>query len=175
MKSSLLYIFVIIVGLSVQSCLYFNNNNEDDQFLTEPETYHYEPITISRETLENSTTLEALSKPMVNTGKIYVKGNLIFINENSEGFHIIDNSTPSAPQNIAFLNILGSSDLAIKNNVIFANNATDLIALSLNLETQQIEITKRIPNAFPQMPSPDGFIPYDLEEDEIILDWTLNE
>ena len=53
------------------------------------------------------------------------------------------------------------------------NNATDLIAIQTNMESNTIEITKRIPNTFPQMFSPEGFQYINLEEDDIIVDWTL--
>lgn len=55
------------------------------------------------------------------------------------------------------------------------NNATDLIAIQPNLETSTVTITKRISNTFPQLFSPDGFEYYNLEEDEIIINWVLNE
>ncbi|HEY9258319.1 hypothetical protein, partial [Chitinophaga sp.] len=36
------------------------------------------------------------------TGKIYTKDQYIFVSEPYEGIHIIDNSQPKAPKNIAF-------------------------------------------------------------------------
>src|SRR5215208_6306238 len=51
-----------------------------------------------------------------NTGKIYVFGNYIFLNELNKGIHVIDNSNPSSPRNMNFINIPNNVDLAVKGN-----------------------------------------------------------
>src|SRR5580765_5476223 len=51
-----------------------------------------------------------------NTGKIYIYGHYIFLNEISKGIHIIDNRDPSHPKNLSFINIPGNEDLAVKGN-----------------------------------------------------------
>src|SRR5690348_14012514 len=45
------------------------------------------------------------TRPVSNSGKIYVYGNYIFHNEINEGIHIIDNSDRLHPVKIAFLAI----------------------------------------------------------------------
>jgi hypothetical protein len=35
-------------------------------------------------------------------------------------------------------------------------------------------ITKRVPNAFTQITSPFGNIYYDVNEDEVVVDWVFN-
>ena len=95
------------------------------------------------------------------------------MNEVNKGFHIIDNSDPTNPNNIGFIKVLGSSDLSIKSNVFYANNATDLIAFKINENNQSIIINKRLNNVFPQIRSPEGFSYYGLQNDEIIIDWVL--
>lgn len=168
-KQSLLYL--LILGILFQSCWF--NNGEDDDFTGEPfPASMYDPVIVKRQVLETSTVLQE-PQPIINSGKIYVKDAFLFINEKNQGFHIFNNSDPENPENIGFLQVLGSTDLAIKNEVIYVNNATDLIAIQTNLETNTIEITKRIPNTFPQMFSPEGFQYTNLQEDEIIVDWTL--
>src|SRR5689334_22499198 len=49
----------------------------------------------------NGSTSESFS----HLGKIYIKGNLLFINEIDKGVHVIDNTDPLHPQQIAFLDI----------------------------------------------------------------------
>jgi hypothetical protein len=46
--------------------------------------------------------------PVEHAGKIYIKGNYIYLNEVNQGIHIIDNSNPSSPLQIAFLSIPGN-------------------------------------------------------------------
>src|SRR5688500_18833604 len=47
------------------------------------------------------------SEQIERPGKIFVKGNYIFLNEVDKGIHVIDNSNPSQPKNISFINIPG--------------------------------------------------------------------
>jgi len=131
----------------------------------------YEPVTMLRAEFENSTEILP-TQPIVNSGKIYIKDHLLFINELYEGFHVFDNSNPSNPINIAFLKVLGSKDLAIKEDILYVNNSVDLIAIKPNFSNSSLEITKRIKNSFPQPISPDGFYFY-VNEDQIIINWTL--
>lgn len=72
-----------------------------------------------------------LPKPIVNAGKIWYKDNFIFINEKGSGVHIIDNTTPSNPKNIAFINIPANSDMAVKENILYADNGSNLVSLDI--------------------------------------------
>ena len=44
---------------------------------------------------------------MERTGKLYILGNYIFLNEIDKGIHIIDNAIPSSPKNVAFIDKWG--------------------------------------------------------------------
>lgn len=125
-------------------------------FDIEPVYYgEYRPIFMHRNNLENNVQLigpESILEP----GKIYLKDNLIFINEKYRGIHVIDNTNPEDPTNFAFINIDGCIDISMKENVLYADNAVDLIAIRLNPDLTDIEVTKRIKNVFPELLSPDG-------------------
>src|SRR4051812_35673270 len=69
----------------------------------------YSPVYMSYADLRSSVKSEpaqALKKP----GKIYLKGNYIFVSEVDKGIHVIDNTNPSSPQNIAFIKVPGNMD-----------------------------------------------------------------
>jgi len=83
-----------------------------------------------------------------NPGKIYLKDEYLFINEINKGLHIIDNSDPGSPQNIAFITIPGNVDIAIKGEILYADNAVDLIAIDIT-NINDIKVVKRIENVFP--------------------------
>jgi hypothetical protein len=165
MKNKCLLILIVIM---LQSC--FPTGEDDDGFVSEPPP-NYEPVIMNRAEFEASASYESTPRAIENSGKIYVKGDYILVNEVNKGFHIINNSNPLNPNNIGFIKVLGSSDLSIKSNVFYANNATDLIAFKLNESNQSINITKRLQDVFPQIWSPEGFIYHNLQEDEIIVDW----
>ncbi|AUP77570.1 LVIVD repeat-containing protein [Flavivirga eckloniae] len=164
-----LLFLTLIFSINV-SCFYFGNDDDD---ITDPIHSAYEAVTISRESLENSTELIGV-QPSKESGKIYVKDHYLIINEPYKGFHIYDNSNPESPIKIGFLKILGSTDISIKGNVIYANNAIDLIAITINPAFNEIEVTKRVKNIFPKLVSPDGFYHNsESKEEEIVLDWNL--
>jgi hypothetical protein len=115
----------------------------------------YEPVFMLRSEMEKNVKLEE-PRSIKNAGKIYLKDHLIFINEKYKGIHVIDNSVPETPVNIAFIKVDGCIDMAISQNVLYADNAVDLIALKLNEGMKSIEVVKRIKNVFPEPVSPDG-------------------
>jgi hypothetical protein len=121
----------------------------------EPENFEYEPIFMLRSELEKSVRIES-PRILENPGKIYLKDDLILINEKYLGIHVIDNFNPSAPENIAFLHIDGCIDIAMKDNVLYADNAVDLVSLLMKPDMTGIQVTSRIKNVFPELQSPDG-------------------
>lgn len=162
---------VLLMTLSIlQSCWW---SDQSDDVVIIPSAA-YTPIIMKRVAFEASTGFEG-PKTIVNSGKIYVKGQFLFVNEKNEGFHVFDNNNPENPINIGFLKALGSSDLAIKDDIIYINNAVDLIAIQPDFATSTIAVTKRIPNTFPQLFAPDGVEYYNLQDDQIIVNWTLND
>jgi len=167
MKNLKLLLFTVTLAgtLSLQSCFY--NYHDDDDFPSTPQYSQYTPVIMSREQMVNSIKMSE-PKSMTKAGKIYVKDSYIFITDENKGFHIYDNSNPNAPQLTGFLEVPGATDMAIKNNTIYINQAVDLVAVSLNIN--QVTVQKRIANTFPQKISPDGFNHY-AGENEIIVDW----
>jgi hypothetical protein len=132
----------------------------------------YEPIFLSRTDFDKSVILKN-SLSIGTSGKIYIKDNLLFINELNKGFHVYDNSDPSNPKAIKFLEAPGSTDLAIRGNLIYINQATDLIAVEYSPTTNTASLTKRIPNTFPNLQSPDGFEAFNIPENSVVVDWKL--
>lgn len=131
----------------------------------------YIPVYMSHEELEESIQVEP-PRPLVQTGKIYSYQEYLLINEKYRGVHIFDNSNPQSPTGIAFINIPGNVDIAIKDNVLYADNAVDLIALDLT-NPQEAYVSKRVSGVFPVLPPPDnGFFDYD-ESKGVIIDWEL--
>ncbi|WP_316786139.1 hypothetical protein [Pedobacter frigiditerrae] len=83
------------------------------------------------------------------TGKIYVYNDLLFINEPNKGIHIYSNVNPSTPVNLAFLQIPGNVDLAISNNILYADSYVDLLAFDISSITN-IKQVKRLKDVFKQ-------------------------
>jgi hypothetical protein len=93
-------------------------------------------------------------RELANPGKIYVLGQYLFINERNEGIHVFDNSDPRNPQPIAFWNIPGNTDMAVRGNSMYVNQYIDLLTLDIS-DLQNPQLRCRSENAFQSM----GFDP----------------
>jgi hypothetical protein len=135
----------------------FLSSCHHDSESTAPSTRRgFRPVYISYEEMRNVHTMAA--QPMDNPGKIYIHGNYIFINEINKGIHIINNQDPASPQAISFISIPGNVDMAVKNNVLYADNSTDLISLDIS-NPDDVQLLNRIENTFPyrQYPPYSGY------------------
>jgi len=164
MKASYLIVFIALI---FNSCFYTDDNGG-----IPPESSSYQQVTLIRSELETSIVLQE-AKPITETGKIYVKGQYVFINEPYQGFHIVNNTDPSNPVIERFLVTPGATDLIFKDDSFYINQAVDLVALKFNASFDGVIETQRVENIFPQLISPDGFLP-DVAPNEIVINWTQN-
>ncbi len=108
---------------------------------------------MSREVLEQSVASRP-AQAMHNTGKIYLRGRYVFVNERYEGVHIIDNQDPKNPRIISFLRIPGNVDIAIKDNLLYADNGPDLVTIDIS-NPLAVNVVSRVRDAFRELPLPD--------------------
>ena len=111
----------------------------------------------------NGSATESFLHP----GKIYIKDNLIFINEIDKGIHVIDNSDPSHPQQISFLDIPGNEDIAVKGNILYADMYADLLAIDIT-DPQSVHVTGKVSHFFMEREFVNGFQP---DSNQVIVDW----
>lgn len=104
------------------------------------------PVTFSLEQIRAGVASQT-PQDLVNPGKIYVKDNYLFINEIKKGIHIFDNSNPEKPQSIAFLKIPGVIDMAVKENTLYADSYTDIVAFDIS-DPKFIKETGRVKDVF---------------------------
>jgi len=108
-------------------------------------------------------------------GKIYYKDNYIFINELMKGIHIIDNSNTSSPVFVNFVEIPGNTDIAIKNNTLYADSYVDIICLDIS-NISNIKEVNRIQNKLPYMVPETGneyrIEPVDKEKG-VVIGWNV--
>ena len=103
--------------------------------------------------------IQSESSHLIKTpGKIFVKGNYIFLNEIDKGVHIIDNSNPAAPVTVSFINILGNQDIAVKGNILYADQFADLVTIDIS-NPLKAQVKKILPAAFPERTYANGLRP----------------
>ena len=108
-----------------------------------------------------------------NPGKINIRGNYIFLNETDKGIHVIDNTNPAQPKNIAFIDIPGNMDLAIKGNTLYADLYTDLVTIDIS-NPASVKLSKVIESVFPYRYWGNGFVGTN-NSDHIITDWVRRD
>lgn len=136
MRRMILLLFVL-TALGFISC-----NDEDDGKYTE--YLVAKPLKMSKADFKKAIDVIA-PIPMDESGKIYVYGDYIFVNEKYEGVHVVDNSDPKAPQKIAFIKIPGNVDVSVKGNYLYADSITDLIVLDIS-DINNIRTVNRLEN-----------------------------
>jgi hypothetical protein len=101
---------------------------------------------------DSSTSRVVLSLPsraILDAGKIYVQGDLLFQVEKLEGVHIINYADPTKPVKLGFIKSRGCSEVAYKNGYLIINNLDDLVFVDVR-NAASVKETARIPHAFTQ-------------------------
>ena len=158
-------VILIFCCFSFFNCFF---NNETENISVDPVFSRYDPIVLSTTEFESSIEIQD-AKAVTEASKIYIINNFIFINDKRTGFHIFDNSDPSNPIKKKFLKAPGATDIAIRNNVLYINQATDLVVLTFSFNTLTAVVSKRVKSVFPELRSPDGESFY--EEDKVVVNW----
>ncbi len=128
-------------------------------------------------TTDHMTIKMISSQPVQRPGKIYRYGNYLLINELNKGIHVFDNSNPSSPVAVGYLQMLGNSDMAIKDGKLYADHIGSLVALALN-DFGVVEEKGRLSLRDWQtgVPPPPGFYFQCVEEEKgIVISWEKTE
>ncbi|MEZ4720532.1 MAG: hypothetical protein R2813_01485 [Flavobacteriales bacterium] len=89
------------------------------------------PVYMSYDDLRESVANDD-SRALLKPGKIFLYDQYILINDFETGVHVYDNSNPSNPQHVAFVNIPGNVDIAVKDNTLFVDSYIDLVAIDIS-------------------------------------------
>ena len=100
-------------------------------------------------------------RPIGNLGKIYYKAPFIYVNERNQGIHVLDNTDPENPISVKFIEVIGSEDIAIKGNILYADNLTDLVAIDIS-DLSNIAVTSRVKDLYQESKKdyPEGYSGY---------------
>ena len=166
MKKIYLFIVFVISVLTV-SC-----NKEDNTELAK-----FAVPTLKSLTQIRSDVSVTAAKQTNSDGKIYVTEDYLFYIAQESGVHVFNNANPSAPVNIAFINLEGVHDISVKGNYLFADNFVDLLVFDIS-DIQNITLVRTIQNTvafFPEYPEDAEFYDYTVNPtgDEIITGFTV--
>ncbi len=133
----------------------------------------YTPIFMSRESLERSVVYKSEGREMKQIGKIYYRTPYIYVNERYKGVHVINNTDSANPVNEGFIFVPGCIDMAVKGNILYLDNAVDLVSFDLDTKT----VNKRIRNVFPEPIPPEDFFYFTYDERPegyVLVEWKKN-
>jgi hypothetical protein len=168
--NSLLFALVAIILVSCESGV------------TEKITYKInEPVFMTKEAFRASVKVNTTAEEIVTLGKICFFGGYLYISEPQKGIHIIDNRNPSSPQNIGFIEVLGNADLAIRDNLLYADSFVDLVWFDItnpSAPTLKGRLNDIFPTALPVMINNYGYDyskTYEEKDNGIVVGWNVVE
>ncbi|HMP92739.1 MAG TPA: hypothetical protein PKD90_07700 [Phnomibacter sp.] len=125
----------------------------------------FRPVYSTKEAVRANVKSNAV-QPMVNPGKIFYKDGYLFVSELDKGVHVINATNPAQPRQVAFVNIPGCIDLAVRGNILYADMYTDLIAIDIT-NPDAVKLEKVLEGVFPHRRY-DYFTP---DTSKIITNW----
>ena len=131
------------------------------------------PVYLSRDEFRSAAKVET-TRPLKNPGKICLYGDYLFINEVNEGIHVIDNSDPLSPRNVAFIEVSGNIDLAAKDGILYADNLVDMLLFDIS-DPQAPALKRRMEGVFAGvLPATDNEYPVSQIDTigKVIVGWT---
>ncbi len=131
----------------------------------------YTPVYMSYEDAQSSVASKE-ARDLEDPGKIYFYNDYVLINERSKGVHVINNADPANPQNIAFIEIPGNIDIAMRNGFLYADMAQDLYVIHIADPTNAtlVEVIEDV------MPFPDyGMNRFADPSQGVVIDWLEEE
>ncbi|WP_136465869.1 LVIVD repeat-containing protein [Flagellimonas onchidii] len=137
MKKKILFILTLTTLVFV-SC---DKNDDNDGYA---EYLVAKPLVINKAEFANSVDIIA-PRPIEESGKVYTYKDYIFINDKFQGIHVINNSNPSQPRKMGFIEIPGNVDISVKDDFLYADSLSDLIVIDISNITD-IKFVKRLEN-----------------------------
>ena len=125
------------------------------------------PVYVTEDGLRPDVVVQT-PRELRNPGKIYAYNGLLFINELREGVHVIDNRHPDDPVSIAFIEIPGNLDIAIKDNILYADLYRDLVSIDIS-DVLNAKLINRTINVF------ESYIPFDESEEKYVVAYESTE
>jgi len=155
--------FMVLVSVMMLGC-----QDKRIQTITRIE---YEPVYMSEQEYMNAIKMES-ARELKEPGKIYFYENHLFINESNEGVHVIDNSDPANPQKVGFINIPANKDIAVKNDLLYADSETNLLVFDIQ-DIQNPELIATKENVFEKSGNEaPGFVHTQVDPSKgIVVDW----
>ncbi len=109
--------------------------------------YSDTPVYMDYQTLRTSVVVSD-PRPVSDISRVYVYQSTVFLNMKNQGIHVLDNTDPSNPRNVAFIEIPGNTELSIRDGFLYADSYIDLVTININ-DPQNVQEVNRQLDVFP--------------------------
>ncbi|MFV0391295.1 MAG: LVIVD repeat-containing protein [Paludibacteraceae bacterium] len=139
-----------------------------------------EPVFMPTGIFRKSVKVNQESRNIEKQGKIAFYKNYMYLSEPEKGIHIIDNRNPSSPRQVGFIELIGNVDMAIKDNILYADSYIDLVWFDVSNPSSPL-LSGRKEDVFPTaLPIADNNFWYDYEKSMdkskgVVIGWTVKE
>ena len=131
MKKLLLFLTILVLFGSLSSCR--DKCKETRLVVLQIPIYH--PFSEIRAGVD-----VAPAREIQDPGKVFVQGNYLFINEIKQVVNVINKSDPANPKFISFIKIPGNGDIVVRDNILYADSYTDIVAIDIRDPAQAREV-----------------------------------
>lgn len=139
------YSFIFVSTWLLTACCFdCDGNHLDNRSEVECEKYKF----LTFDALKESVDIVEASE-IIKSGKIYMYGTMLLVNEVNRGIHIIDNTDKNNPINKAFIKLWGNLDIAVKDGYLYADSFTNLFVFNIKDIDNIVKVTKK-ENVFPK-------------------------
>ncbi len=164
MKKNLLRLFaILVVAINMSSCV------KETVLRTYTYTLH-RPIYSTTEKVRSEVG-NATVRQVKNPGKLYILGSYIYLVEQGEGIHIINNANPANPVNEAFIKIPGCEDIAANGTTLYADCYTDLFTIDIS-NPKAVKLKNYTANIFPDRQYIYG---YQVANGNVVTEWIIKD
>lgn len=164
--------FLFCIGLLFAACENDSNSGAVDYKVNEP-------VFMSSELFRNSVNVTNDARELNGIGKICFYNGYLYISDSGKGIHIIDNTNPSNPQNVGYIELIGNYDITVRDDLLYADALIDLVWFDVSNPSNPV-LKGRLENAFPEVLPPveneygyDYGLCYNSKENEIVVGWNV--
>lgn len=168
-------LFLLSIVFAFMSC---------ENTVTETVTYKVnEPVFMSRADFYKTVKVSKVAHSLTGYGKMAYYNGFLYISEEDKGIHILDNTDPSNPKLVGYIDLKGNADLAIRNNLLYADSYADLLWFDISDPTTPVlkgNLAKVFPEVLPPLVDDMVGIAYEMcfdqsKSDSVIVGWTVVE
>ncbi len=104
----------------------------------------YYPVYEDQET----SRIEVLpARGLSSPGKIYVHNQYLFVVDQGEGVHVINNNNPDEPQPVSYIAVPGAGDIAVKGTALYVSQIDDLVVINIT-NPENPEVVRKLEDVF---------------------------